>query len=85
MTRTAFSGDRMTSHPQNMQARKPFLWTCLALALFASACGQQPPPDTRAAVTAENGSINIVTGSVSTNGMAFNYAGSPAHWIAIGK
>lgn len=36
-------------------------------------------------VTAENGSINIVTGSVSTNGMAFNYAGSPAHWIAIGK
>ena len=39
----------MTSHHEKMQVRKPVLWSCLALALFASACGQQAPPDTRAA------------------------------------
>ena len=39
----------MTSHREKMQICKPVLWSCLALALLASACGQQAPPDTRAA------------------------------------
>jgi uncharacterized protein (TIGR02246 family) len=49
MTPTHSEEIRMTSHREKMQVCKPFLWSCLALALFASACGQQAPPDTRAA------------------------------------
>jgi uncharacterized protein (TIGR02246 family) len=49
MARTPFQEIRMTSHHEKMQVCKPFLWVSLALALFASGCGQQAPPDTRAA------------------------------------
>lgn len=34
---------------QERQRSKLVLWCCLALALVASSCGQQTPPDTRAA------------------------------------
>jgi uncharacterized protein (TIGR02246 family) len=49
MTPTHVQEIRMTSHHEKMQICKPVLWSCLALALFASGCGQQAPPDTRAA------------------------------------
>jgi uncharacterized protein (TIGR02246 family) len=39
----------MTSRGEKMQGSKPFFWGCLAVVLFAAACGQQAPPDTRAA------------------------------------
>jgi hypothetical protein len=37
----------MTRRHEKIQAS--IFWVCLALALFVSACGQQTPPDTRAA------------------------------------
>jgi uncharacterized protein (TIGR02246 family) len=39
----------MTPHHEKIQSSKPIFWGCVALVLFASACGQQAPPDTRAA------------------------------------
>jgi uncharacterized protein (TIGR02246 family) len=39
----------MTSRHEKTQGSKPIFWSCLALVLFVSACGQQTPPDTRAA------------------------------------
>ena len=39
----------MPCRRQEGQRAKPALWCCLALALIASSCGQQTPPDTRAA------------------------------------
>ena len=39
----------MTARLEKMQGLKPLFWGCLALAIFGSACGQQAPPDTRAA------------------------------------
>lgn len=39
----------MTSHREKMRICRPFLWICLALGLLAWGCGQQAPPDTRAA------------------------------------
>ena len=39
----------MPCRRQERQRAKLALWCCLALALVASSCGQQTPPDTRAA------------------------------------
>jgi uncharacterized protein (TIGR02246 family) len=39
----------MTSRHEKMEASKRTFWGCLVLVLFVSACGQQTPPDTRAA------------------------------------
>src|SRR5271155_3848321 len=39
----------MPRRRQERQRAKLALWCCLALALVASSCGQQTPPDTRAA------------------------------------
>jgi len=39
----------MASRFEKVRGSKPFLWGCLALVLFMSACGQQAPPDTRSA------------------------------------
>jgi ketosteroid isomerase-like protein len=40
---------RMASRYRKTGSSKPIFWGCLALVLFLSACGQQTPPDTRAA------------------------------------
>jgi uncharacterized protein (TIGR02246 family) len=39
----------MTSRHKKIQGSEPIFWGCLALVLLVSACGQQTPPDTRAA------------------------------------
>jgi len=39
----------MSSGHEKTQVCKPIFWGCLALVLFVSACGQEVPPDTRAA------------------------------------
>jgi ketosteroid isomerase-like protein len=39
----------MASRHEKIFGSKPIFWGCLALVLFLSACGQQTPPDTRAA------------------------------------
>jgi ketosteroid isomerase-like protein len=39
----------MASRHGKRQGSKPIFWSCLALLLFLSACGQQAPPDTRSA------------------------------------
>jgi uncharacterized protein (TIGR02246 family) len=39
----------MNSRPGKMYESKPLRWACLAVVLALTACGQQAPPDTRAA------------------------------------
>src|ERR1700685_2008859 len=39
----------MTNCQEKIRGSKRIFWGCLTLVLFVSACGQQTPPDTRAA------------------------------------
>ena len=67
----------MESLRQERQVSKRALWCCVALILFASSCGQQTPPDTRAA---DEGAIRALDAQWSKTASARDLDGAVSYY-----